>query len=301
MLDGGGLQPGGVYLCAGAEKSGKTSLALDMGYHGAVVEGCTVPIVTAEMAKANLAKRLYSAHSGIPYFKFRPGLYDSETDKVYTRAVEGLDDFAKYPIIIADKLYGVGEISRHLRRVCEKAQKIGKPVKFAIIDYLQLLIWDMGKASSTYERVSAISRQLKILAMELGIALIVMSSLNREGLGEGQVPDAKNLRDSGTLAFDCEALLILWNPAYVPGKLYEPKPITDMLLIVSRQRNGPSGNIPVKFIGQYMQFMTLSQYTKAFKTDEIQSRGQQIADEQELDTLWDHMEGTKSKTDGESS
>lgn len=291
LLDGGGFQPAGVYLVGASEKTGKTSLALDWGYNEAVVEGYTVPIVTLEMAAKNLAKRLYSSHTGIPYYMFRPGFYDSQTDKSYSRALDGLKEFGTFPIKIADRLFGLNEIGRHLRRVVEQGLKAGKPVRYAIIDYLQLIEAESTGKNGTREReVSSISRGLKKLASELGIALIVMSSLNREGLREGQEPTPFNLRDSGALAFDCEALLLLHNPAYVPGKPYEPQQVTDMVMILSRQRNGPTGRIPMKFIGPYMQFMTESQYRKHFKDKGLpQSIGQAVMEDKEIDSLWDSV------------
>lgn len=285
MLDGGGFQGGGTYLVAAGEKVGKTSLALDWGWNGAVVENVTVPIITMEMSKVNLAKRLYSSAEGIPYFMFRPGFGDSATNKVYTKAVEGLTNFAKYPIQIADRLFGFLEIARHLRRVCEQAQKVGQPVKFAIIDYLQIITYDAGKTSNREREVAGISRGLKELAMELDIALIIMSNLNRTGLTEGQEPDTFNLRDSGTLAFDAEAVMFLHNPAYVPGKPYEPQKITDINLILSRQRNGPTGRIPLKFMGEYMQFMTESQYRKVLGGTET-TLTQEADQDARLDALW---------------
>jgi replicative DNA helicase len=290
MLDGGGLQPGGIYVVAASEKTGKTSLALDWAYHAVTQQDLTVPIVTLEMSKENMAKRLYSAHAGIPYYMFRPGFYDSGTDKSYTRAIEGLTAFGKFPIKIADRLFGFTEIARNVRRVVEIGQKTGKPVKYVIIDYLQLIGDDVtGKGTTREQEVSRISRNLKKLAADLGIAIVIMSSLNREGLKEGAEPGPLNLRDSGAIAFDAEALMFLHNPAFIPGKPYEARQITDITFILSRQRNGPTGRFNLKFIGPYMQFMTEVQYRKfAQKKDEIPpSLGQDFVNEVAMDKLWD--------------
>lgn len=287
LLDGGGLQPGGVYLIAASEKTGKTSLALDWAYHAAVVQGLTVPIVTMEMSRLQLAKRLYSAHTGIPYYMFRPGFYDSPSDDSFSRAINGLEAFSKFPIKIADKLFGLPEIARNLRRVCEIGLKVGKPVKYGVIDYLQIMENVAQSKSNREQQVSGISRGLKQLAMELEIALVIMSSLNKENLDQGQEPSPRNLRDSGQLAFDAEALIFLHNPMFVPGKPYEPQQVTDIMMILSRQRNGPMGRIPLKFVGPYMQFMTESEYRKRFKGDGLpQSAGQAVTEDKEIDLLW---------------
>jgi replicative DNA helicase len=297
MLEGGGLQPKGVYLIGASEKTGKTSLALDWAQHGAVTLGLTVPIVTLEMSKETMAKRMYSAYTGIPFYRFRPGFYDSATDNSYTRAVEGLQEFSKFPIKIADGLFGLDEIGRNLRRVCEQGDKVGKPVKYAVIDYLQLVL-PSAPGKTREQEVSGISRGLKMLATELNIALVIMSSLNREGLGEGQEPSPRNLRDSGALAFDVEALMFLHNPLLIPGKPYTPTPVTDIQFILSLQRNGPTGRFLLKFIGPYMQFMTEQQYAlyqRKSGTNLPMSVGQALDEDREMDKLWDSGNETKDR------
>lgn len=289
-LDGGGLQPGGVYMVAAQEKSGKTSLALGWAYHAARQYGYTVPIITMEMSKENLFKRLFAPHSGIPYYLFRPGFHDTAQNPYFTQALQSLQTITQYSILIADRLFGFEEIARHLRRLKEQSIRAGRPMKFAVIDYLQIMTQAMQHKSREQE-VSNLSRNLKKLAMELEIAIVVMSSLNREGLGNGEEPDAKNLRDSGQLAFDAEALLFLHDPLYIPGKPYERKQIADMNLIISRQRNGPTGRIKVKFIGPYMQFMTESEFARAYPNSQAQegmpqSSGQTMSAQEDLDKLW---------------
>lgn len=259
MLDGGGLQEGGLYLVGASEKAGKTSLALQWGMEVAYNQGYEVDVVTTEMAKATLAKRLFSQYTGIPYSVFRPGFYG----KFYLKAMKDLIAFSEIPIRIGDRLRTVEVISNRLRRRVENGHRKGqRQVGLGIIDYMQLIELDNATKKNRTDVVAEISRRFKLLATELGIPLVIMSSLNRLGMTEGQRPDTFNLRDSGTLAFDAEAVFFLHNSLYVPGKKYVPQEITDIDLIVSRQRNGPTGDIPLKFIGPYMQFMTESQYAK---------------------------------------
>jgi len=293
-LDGGGLQKQGVYLVAASEKAGKTSLALDWGYDVSMVQGHTTLISTGEMNKTTLAKRIYSAHTGIPFFMFRPGFSDSKEYKAYTNAISGLKDFGKIPIRIADKLRTMSQIRRHFLREIEKGLKTGGvPVELGIIDYLQLIELDgADNNKNRAEVVSRISREIKLLASEADIPLIVMSSLNRVGLTEGQRPDTMNLRESQQLAFDAEAVFFLHNPAYVPGKAYTPQEVTPIDLILARQRNGPTGDIALRFIGPYMQFMTDTQYARHLgdtNTDNPvpKSTGQVIQEKEDLSSLWE--------------
>jgi replicative DNA helicase len=293
MLDGGGLQDGGLYIIAAGEKAGKTSLALDWISEISIIQqlGWTA-IVTGEMSKVTMSKRLYSPWARIPYWKFRPGMYDSPDDPVYTKAISELDRFGRGKVMIADRLFSVGQISRHLRRKVEAGHKDPrKKVVLGMIDYLQLIeLEDRGRASRT-EEVEKVTRAFKLLATDLGIPLIAISSMNRLGLQDGQVPDTFNLRQAGTIGYDAEAVMFLHNPAYVPGQPYEPQEVTPMNLILSRQRNGPTGVIPVMFVGPYMQFMTVDDYERLLgprDTDNVipKSKETEAREEEDLMSLW---------------
>lgn len=291
-LDGGGLQAGGLYVVAAMEKAGKTSLALDWIYDISAEQGQGSLLVTGEMSKVAMAKRLYSAHSGIEYWKFRPGLYDTAVEATYTNAIVGLDDFGKIPISIADKLTTLSQIRRHTLRAVEAGHKSPDPRKkiaVLLVDYLQLFGDDDTRLNDT-ARVEKVSRGLKMLATEAGIPVIVISSTNRIGYGEREILDTDNLRQSGQIGFDAEALFFLQNPAYVPGKPYTPMPVTPMNLILARQRNGPTGTIPVMFIGPYMQFMTVKDYERrkgmSMNATIPVSAGQEIMAQKQLEANW---------------
>lgn len=290
LLDGGGLQNKGLYVIGGAEKSGKTSLVLEWVRHITIQQGKIVPFLTLEMSKETLVKRIISMHEGIPFYMFRPGIYDTSTNPVYSKLQAALEKFKQYPFMVSDSTFILDDIKRYCTRVVENSRKPGQtPVAAIVIDYLQLV--HLGRRTgSRVEEVSLISRELKMLAAELDVPVIVLSSLNRVGMVDGQEPDTFNLRDSGTIAFDAEAVLFVHNPSYKPGKPYESKDVTDMMLILSRQRNGPTGRIPLKLVGSYMSFMTESQYFSAFpnaKQELPETNGQMHIKEQTGLSLWD--------------
>lgn len=288
-LDGGGLQPKGTYVIGGMEKSGKTSLALDWVEDIVIRQDKTALIVTLEMSKETLIKRLYAKYTGIPYYMFRPGFRDTPNNPVFTQAMERLDEFCEFPFKITDNLFMIDDIYRHCAKEVELGHKPeNKEVGVILLDYLQLINPSTSQNSRERE-VGTVSRAIKVMASELDVPVVVMSSLNRSGLTEGQIPDVHNLRDSGNIGFDAEAVMFVHNPAFVPGKPYEPREITDMQLILSRQRNGPTGPIPLKFIGPYMQFMTEADFSKHFasKTGEIETKAQAERRVAEVEDIWD--------------
>jgi replicative DNA helicase len=269
LLDGGGLQPYASYFIGALEKTGKTSLMLDWGSHWAIKENATVPIVTLEMGKLAMGKRLFSKYSGIPYYMFRPGFSDHGAKKHFSDAMRETHEFAKLPFAIADDLFDFDEIERYLTRICEQALRDGKPVKAAILDYLQLVSYrdPILHNINREQQVAGISRGIKRITRNLGIALVVVSSLNRGDFGD--VPSTRNLRDSHQIAYDAEAVFFLHDPEYGSGKQRERnKPIRDIDLILDRNRNGPTDVIHLKFVGKLMSFLTQSQFTEIYGSAE---------------------------------
>jgi replicative DNA helicase len=263
QLDGGGFQPYASYFLGALEKTGKTSLLLDWASHISVKEQSVVPVVTLEMGAVTMTKRLFSKWSGIPYYKFRPGM----DGKVYKDAFEQAHEFRNLPIEIADDLFDFDDIERHLTRIAEEALRRGLPMKFGILDYLQLIQFRDPILShiNREQQVAGISRGIKRITRNLGMALAVVSSLNRSDFGEE--PSTRNLRDSHQIAFDAEAVMFLHDPEYKPApgvKRDRSKPIRNIDLILDRQRNGPTGTIPLKFVGKLMQFYTESQFRETF-------------------------------------
>jgi replicative DNA helicase len=276
MLDGGGLQPQGLYYVGAAPKSGKTSLALGWAYYVASVLGKTVLAISEEMHRLQLMQRLYSAHTGVPYFMFRPGFYGAE----YERALTSLADFGKLPIKVTDNLRTIPQIRRHCGREVQGA-KPGQEVGLIIVDYLQLVGLSDHTADWKHraQEVGAISREVKRMGQELDVPVLAMSALNRDSSREGRRPEIYDLRESGQLEFDAEAIFFLHNPAYVPGKPYQRKDVEDIDLIIAAQRNGPTGDISLKFLSKYMQFMTERDYRSVMETGHETAQVKQQAED----------------------
>ena len=266
MLDSGGLQNKSLYYFAGSGKSGKTSLALDIIYQTATNKRGKSLVVTAEMTKETLAKRMFSAHTGIPFREFRPQM----GQRFYEKAVQEIKNFGQLSIDISDNLYTVEDIRRKFLSAVEKGLRSDNPeekIVLGVIDYLQLITIRNAAPKKRNDIVAEVSREMKLLSSEADIPIIAMSSLNRSGLAEGMIPNILNLRDSGAPEYDAEAVMILHNPAYIPGKPYERQEITPINLILEVQRNGPTGTIPLMFVGPYMTFMTEKQYETYLRSE----------------------------------
>lgn len=130
-------------------------------------------------------------------------------------------------------------------------------IKLGIIDYLQL-IPSGSKASSRNEVVSEISRALKLLAKELEIPLIALSQLSRsvESRGGDKRPQLSDLRDSGSIEQDADAVLFIYRPEYYGIPEDEEGNSTSGLteVIFAKHRSGPLGTINLGYKKENFKF-----------------------------------------------
>lgn len=129
-------------------------------------------------------------------------------------------------------------------------------VDLIIIDYLQLISMT---STSDYEgrqfEVSKISRTLKQLARELRVPLIALSQLSRQvERREDKIPIMSDLRESGTIEQDADLVLFLHRPDYYNKDRGSRLPSSKTNLIVSKNRNGPTGFIEIRFIPEFGTF-----------------------------------------------
>ena len=124
-----------------------------------------------------------------------------------------------------------------------------------MIDYLQLMNAPTRRDSRQNE-VSEISRQMKILALELNVPIIVGSQLSRASEGRADHrPVLSDLRDSGAIEQDADVVMFLYRDEYYNPET-EDKGIAEVIL--QKQRNGPLGTVKLAYKGEYTRFMNLA-------------------------------------------
>jgi replicative DNA helicase len=263
-LEGGGFNPQGFYLVAAKPKAGKTSLVLSWAERIARAFGATydnegirqsVAVASLEMRREALQMRLFSAYTSIPFDTLsRPGKLQGAAKEV---AFAAIDSFFQFPLYINDAVFTLPD----LWRACERVVNGPMQAKLIIVDYLQLVSLRKNYSADPDQltgEVTIVSRELKHMAQELNVPVIGISSLNR--LGE--------IRQSGSVEYDVEALFRLENPDYDPKMALEAraeldaKPVWDINARLAYQRNGVTGDIMLKFIRQQMKFVTASEYEK---------------------------------------
>lgn len=197
-LLGGGLVRSGLYILAARPSMGKTSLGLDIASNIAERQKI-VYILSREMPNESLFDRLHSAFSGVARWKLRPGIYKEE----YERLITTLPEITKQKIILDDGSRNVADVKASLREFARREIK----ADILITDYLQLL---ESHGRTRNEEVGANSRALKGLAMEFGIPILALSQVSRESAKQHREPELEDLRDSGEIEQDADAVFFLF-------------------------------------------------------------------------------------------
>lgn len=245
-MTGGGLHPGELFILAARPSMGKTALALNIGHHAAVNLKKKVAVFSLEMSKESLLTRMMCASARVDQQKFRAGFLNQEERRKLQRALSELIETE----LLIDDTPGLTILDMHskLRRLKEK-----QGVDLVILDYLQLMSTP-GKAENRNQEVSGLSRALKIYAGELQVPFLVLSQLSRapEQRPGDHKPQLSDLRESGSLEQDADVVAFIYREEVYKPEREDLKGLADLML--SKQRNGPTGVIKMVFLKECTKF-----------------------------------------------
>lgn len=245
----GGLQKSDLLIIAARPSMGKTAFALSLARNTAVGHNTAIAFFSLEMSTIQLATRLISAESKINAHSIRTGKFRPEEGAKISKTIHNL---SKAPIYIDDTpAQNVLQIRAKCRRL-----KAEKNIGLIIIDYLQLMT-SSSRMESREREISSISSSLKALAKELNIPVIALAQLNRAvEARQDKKPMLSDLRESGSIEQDADVVLFLTRPeVYGIQQLADGESTEGYAeLIIAKQRNGPTGDIPLRFIKEYARF-----------------------------------------------
>ncbi len=239
-----GLQPSDLIILAARPSMGKTALAMNLAETAALRGKKAVAVFSMEMSSSQLAFRLISSLGRINQQHLRTGDLEEEEWPRVTSAITMLSD-AK--IFIDDTpALSPGDLRSKARRL-----KREHDVGLIVIDYLQLMQVPGSKENRATE-ISEISRSLKALAKELNVPVLALSQLNRSL--EQRVdkrPMMSDLRESGAIEQDADLIMFIYRDDYYNSESPD-KGLAEV--IISKQRNGPTGMVKLTFLGQFTKF-----------------------------------------------
>jgi replicative DNA helicase len=245
----GGLHPGQLIVIAARPSLGKTTLAIDMLRTTAIQHGLPAALFTLELERLDITRRILSAEARVALHHMRGGL----TDEDWTRLARRMPDVSVAPLFIQDTAYRTfTDLRAHCRRL--HAQR---DVRLIAVDALHMLNYGTRQLGSRYEEISEISRCLKLLAKELQIPIVAVSTLNRNAeLRTDKRPMLSDLRDSGALEDNADVVVLIHREDHYDR---ESPRAGEADLIVAKHRDGPTATITVAFQGHYSRFVDMAQ------------------------------------------
>ncbi len=244
----GGLHGGELFILAARPSMGKTALALNIAQHVATHPRIRKPVAvfSLEMSSSSLLTRLLCAAARVDQHKFRAGFLNGDERRKLQFA---LADLTEAPLYLDDTA-GVNLMDVHskLRRM-----KAEHGLELVVIDYLQLMS-SRGRSENRNQEVSVLSRGLKLMAKDLNVPFVVLSQLSRasETRPGDHKPQLSDLRDSGSIEQDADLVAFIYREEVYKKDREDVKGLAD--LIIAKQRNGPIGTVPLRFLGQYTRF-----------------------------------------------
>ncbi len=254
-----GLQKGELIIIAARPSMGKTALAINIAQNAAVRHQAIVAVFSLEMNKESLLRRMLAAQAGVDQRHLQTGFIGGEEQEKLQTALGLLVDAR---IFIDDAAsITLAEMRARARRLKQNAGGLD----LVVVDYLQLMSATLpGAGRKGYENrtqeVSAISRGLKAMAKELQVPVLALSQLSRasERRSDDKRPMLSDLRESGSIEQDADLVAFIHRDSYYSHdeELTEADKAKSEL-ILAKQRNGPTGTIPIYFNSRYTRFESL--------------------------------------------
>lgn len=253
-----GFQKSDLVILGARPSMGKTALVLDMA-RNAAREGHAIAIFSLEMSKEQIMDRIVSAEAKVPLWRLRTGRLTDDLDFEMIQA--SLDKISNMKIYIDDTpSMNILQIRSMARRL-----QMENALDLIIIDYVQL-ITPLRHSENVVQQFTEISHGLKTLARELNIPVLALSQLNRAvDQRENKRPKLSDLRETGSWEQDADIVMFIYradrdkeNPSI--------EEINTAKIVIGKHRNGPLGEIDLKFDPEKVSFIEIDTVHNEYAT-----------------------------------
>lgn len=201
VLGCSGIGLGEVMVVTAPTSCGKSQLALNIATRAMMRDQVPCGIFSLEMPQKQIAKRMVTIKSQASLRQIQDGII---SDKHMERVKEACNDIKGFPIYTVHNIKNISDLCSYARTMVRKHK-----VKLLVIDYLQLIPWD-NKNMSKNDAIADISHTIKQLALELNVAVLLLSQVNREGAKRDSGLAIYDLKDSGDIENDADVILLMW-------------------------------------------------------------------------------------------
>ena len=239
-----GLQRSDLIIVAARPGMGKTAFALNIAQQSAVKHGTSAIIFSLEMSKEQLGQRLLAMQARVEMQKLKQGDLDR---KDWDRVSLGVDELNNSKIVIDDT---PGISLMEMRNKCRRL-KAEQGLDLIVVDYLQLMTFE-GKTDNRQQEISALSRNMKLLAREMNCPVILLSQLSRAPeLRQDKRPMLSDLRESGSIEQDADIVIVLYRDDYYNENTEKPGVCE---VNIAKHRSGPTDKIELTWVSRYTKF-----------------------------------------------
>jgi replicative DNA helicase len=238
-----GYRRGELVVLAGNPSMGKSAAMLQVAM-GIADSGRGALIVSLEMSRESLIRRMACLRARVDGERFRGGYLSQEERLRLARVVA---EISKWPLWIAE--HGISTVAG-IRSALRK-KRSQHDVFMVGIDYLQLMK-AVGRFQNRNAEVSEITRALKLLAVDEDVNVHLLSQLSRDNMREKRPPALHDLRDSGSIEQDADAVAFVWRPEMLHRDRDDLRGMAE--LILAKQRNGPVGKIELIWLAGFTKF-----------------------------------------------
>jgi len=257
----GGLHNGELIIVAARPSMGKTAFALNLAEYASTELKVPTLVCSLEMSAIELADRLLCSSARVDSHRLRNGRATIDERK---KLIEAAAVLTQSPLFLDDSpsrtILEIAAVARRLKR----AHKLG----MVVIDYLQLVEPDNPK-DSRQEQVARIARRLKGMAREVDIPVVCLAQLNRQAeLTRDNLPRLSHLRESGAIEQDADVVMFVHREEYYMTPEEREKERQDgnprgliggAQIIISKQRNGPTGEVRLHWKHEFTRFENITQ------------------------------------------
>ena len=229
----GGMMPQEMIVVAGQRSTGKTTLAMNIGWRVAET-GRIVGIVSLETSGKKVLHRIGASDGYYNGSKFMRGVPDESDDSKMAGAFVAMHHHRSHLIIDERGGQTPSQVGATARRMVQQGAVL------IIIDYLQLL---NAPGKSEYERATSASKAIKEIAKQCNVPVIIISSLSRDNDKEQRKPRLSDLRNSGQIEFDADKAILL----HFTSKDDEGHDTRKLNVEVAKHKDGPVGSVEFQF------------------------------------------------------
>lgn len=245
------FKPGQLVVVGAATSNGKSLLGLNLGAHVALHRQRPVLFASMEMGGGELMARLIAAEAGVSLDRLVRRQTTEDDLKRISRVNDSLMN-ARHFILEDSPGMTLSKIRARMRWMTARGHAPG----MLVVDYLQLLTPERGGDANRTQEVAAMSRGLKLLAVEFEIPVVALAQFNRGAVGRR--PIVSDFKESSGIEQDANIVILLHRPLNEEGTDEGPR-AGEVDLIVAKNRNGPSGRtVPLAFQGHLGRLASLA-------------------------------------------